>query len=118
MTQDQKDVLAHVVIDADAWDAHQRAHFIQKHGEKEGTRIANANLLAKVKRIREKTDFLRVKDAPEYKNRIARDADEKLREDAEIAAQLETIRQQKEQQDAAFDSAVRAKVEEILKQRG
>ena len=114
MTPEQKHTLEHDVHDADAWDAHQRAHFIAKHGEKEGTRIANANLLAKVKRIEEKTDYLRVKDSPGYKNRVVRQADEDAEQQAKIYTQLAAIQQEKERQAAEFDAAVEAKVAEIL----
>ena len=75
MKQDQKDVLADVVVDPDAWDAHQRAHFINKYGVEKGTAIADANLEAKVARW--KPQFEQRKGRQDYKMRAQRDAIEK-----------------------------------------
>lgn len=72
MTPEQKAVLGHVVIDAAAWDAHQRAHFIAKHGQEEGTKIADANLAAKVARW--KPEYDREKLKPNYETRAQREA--------------------------------------------
>ncbi len=75
MTKDQKDVLADVVVDPDAWDAHQRAHFIAKYGAEKGTAIADANLEAKVARW--KPQFEQRKGRQDYKTRAQRDEIEK-----------------------------------------
>lgn len=117
MTPIDRAVLEHEILDAEAWDAHQRAHFIAKHGQEEGTRIADANLAAKVKRIEEKTDYLRVKDAPGYKNRRTRQAEEDAQQQADIDARLAELREREEQKKRDFDAAVEAKVTEILSRR-
>jgi hypothetical protein len=117
MTPRQKHTIEHDVIDGDAWDAHQRAHFIAKHGEKEGTRIADENLAAKCKRIEEKTDYMRSKDAPGYENRKARQAKEDAETKEEMERQLAELVEQERQRKVALDAAIDAKVRAILAER-
>lgn len=112
MTDDDEKVLNHVVPDGKAWDAHQRAHNIAKHGLEEGTRIADANLAAKVKRWKPSYETESAK--PGYKTRAVRDTEEKAVRDAEIAEAVEKQRQAEAQRVADFNAAVEAKVKEIL----
>lgn len=117
MTPEEKETLEHEVLDAEVWDVHQRAHFIAKHGIEEGTKIADANLAAKVKRILEKTDYLLVKNSPDYKNRATRDAEEKVVRDAEMAARLAELQQQEQRKRDEIAALVNAEVTRILNER-
>ena len=72
MTLEEKNVLSYIVLNADEWDAHQRAHFIAKYGQKIGTEIADRNLSAKVARW--KPEYEREKVKPNYEARAQREA--------------------------------------------
>jgi len=65
LTQEERDILAHVVIDPDAWVEHA----LKTVGEKAVT--------AKVERWR--PVYLTEKDLPDYKNRAERDAIEAIK---------------------------------------
>lgn len=79
MTPDQRAVLAHVVIDPDAWYAHAVAHF--------GQEIADRHLAAKVARWQPSYDAEVVK--PGYRTRAVRETAERQRQAAELEAARE-----------------------------
>lgn len=78
MKPEEREVLADVVENPDAWDAHQRAHFIAKYGQAVGTQIADKNLREKV--ARHKPAFEQRKQRGNYRNRTQRELDEKEKE--------------------------------------
>ena len=67
MTPRQRAILAHVVMDADAWYAHAVEHF--------GQRLADDFLRQKCARWEPEYD--RESKRPNYRNRVQREADEK-----------------------------------------
>ena len=60
LTQEDRAILAHVVVDPDAWVAHALAT------------VGESAVTAKIERWR--PVYLTEKDKPDYKNRVARDA--------------------------------------------
>lgn len=117
MTDDDEKVLNHVTPSGRDWDAHQRAHFIAKHGLEEGTRIADANLAAKVKRWKPVFEAEKAALGVAYKTRAERDADDKVKRDAEIAARLAELQEQEQRKREEFSAQVAAEVNRILNER-
>jgi len=64
-SEEDKAVLAHVVLDPDAW----LAHAVKTFGEEKAT------VFLKQKVDRWRPEYLAQKDLPDYKNRVERDAE-------------------------------------------
>ena len=67
LTQEQKDVLGHMVIDPQVWADHAESHF--------GAEKGRECMLAKVARHKDKHDQCKIAEGGDYKNRATRDAD-------------------------------------------
>ena len=69
MTNDEKKILAHIVVDPDAWYNHAVSWF--------GQELADQHLAVKVAKYKDQYDGEKVK--PGYKNRLERDQEEELK---------------------------------------
>ena len=71
MTREQREVLAHVVVDPDEWWKNNLAFCVRTLGQVEGEKKAEANLIAKVARW--SPDHEAKRRAPDFKTRKQRD---------------------------------------------
>ena len=108
MTPEQRTVLAHVVVDPDAWYSHAISHF--------GQEKADEFLAAKVRRYQSECEVAMAK--PDYKTRAEREAMAESERQAAAAARLTKIAAAEAKKNADLDALITAKVAEALVGKG
>lgn len=107
MTLEQRNILAHVVIDPDTWLAHVIAEF--------GLNRAQKAFEAKIVRWKPVYELAKLNEGVNYKTRAVRQAEADLAEEAAFQARLQAKQAQKQAEQEALRALI---IEEIAKSKG